>query len=215
MLRTICHLGSSNLRLAVEPKRQIELLLFEVLPLMAYDALCTLTGRPWQLQHTWTGVRSCAASMSFGMAARFCCTGAKPVRFNNSPRILTGCPSCQVSCRRCESQRVWPRTVLAVRPVGGDSSFRGWGLIQDALCWRRQVYTRSWPGLEYPPVLSASRRRKSSRPGQAFDVAPSHVVAVIAAQEERDNPCLLKVTIFGVSGGFGSAVSAAGGNHPI
>ena len=28
MLHAICHLGSSNLKLAVEPKRQIELLLF-------------------------------------------------------------------------------------------------------------------------------------------------------------------------------------------
>ena len=44
MLHAICHVGSSNLRLAVEPKRQIEFLFFFVFfvgwcyPLMAYDA---------------------------------------------------------------------------------------------------------------------------------------------------------------------------------
>ena len=120
MLHAICHLGSSNLRLAVEPKRQIELLLLLrryllwLTMLMAFvHALCTRIGPPWQLQHTWIGVRSCAASTSFAMAARSCCTGATLLRFNIFPRTLTGYLSCQVSSRWCGSQRVWPRTALA------------------------------------------------------------------------------------------------------
>ena len=129
MLHAICHLGSSNLRLAVEPKWQIELLLLLrryflwLTMLMAFvHALCTRIGPPWQLQHTWIGVRSCAASTSFAMAARSCCTGATLLRFSIFPRTLTGCPSCQAFFRRCESQRVWPRIALVVRREGAGSS---------------------------------------------------------------------------------------------
>ena len=198
MLHAICHFGSSNLRLAVEPKRQIELLLLLrryllwLTMLMAFvHALCTRIGPPWQLQHTWIGVRSCAASTSFAMAARSCCTGATLLRFSIFPRTLTGCPSCQAFFRQCESQRVWPRIALVVRREGAGSSSRGSGPSLDGMCWWRPVYLRRWHGLELVPA--AEEVRQASSDLTVDDVAPSHInrlVAVLADQQERGNPRL-------------------------
>ena len=129
MLRTICHLGSSNLRLAVEPKRQIELLLFEVLPLMAYDA----HGFRARAVHTDRPTLATAAYMDWSAELR----RLHELRHGREV-LLHWCQACEILhfpphfdrmpelpgiCRRCESQRVWPRTVLAVRPVGGGFQF--------------------------------------------------------------------------------------------
>ena len=70
------------------------------------------------------------------------------VEIQHFPRTLTGYPSCQVSSRRCGSQRVWPRTALAVRRGGVGSSSRGSGLLPDGMCWWRLVYPRRRHGLE-------------------------------------------------------------------
>ena len=203
MLHAICHLGSSNLGLAVEPKRQIELLLslrrylLWLTMLMAFvHALCTRIGPPWQLQHTWIGVRSCAASMSFAMAARSCCTGATLLRFSIFPRTLTGCPSCQAFFRRCESQRVLPR--IGARCEAGKGGFQ---LPWVGTFTRRDVLVEAGipPQVAWARVsacgecLSAEEVRQASSGLTVDDVAPSHVnrlVAVLADQQERGNPRL-------------------------
>ena len=212
MLHAICHLGSSNLRLAVEPKRQIELLLLLrryllwLTMLMAFvHALCTRIGPPWQLQHTWIGVRSCAASTSCAMAARSCCTGATLLRFSIFPRTLTGCPSCQAFFRRCESQRVWPRIALVVRREGVGSSSRGSGPLPDGMCWWRPVYFRRWHGLELVPAANACQLRRCVRPRPASRLT--------MWRRSGATRVWLQPMIFGKCGGYGNKASDAGGNQ--
>ena len=228
MLHAICHLGSSNLRLAVEPKRQIELLLLLSLRryllwltmLMAFvHALCTRIGPPWQLQHTWIGVRSCAASTSFAMAARSCCTGATLLRFSIFPRTLTGCPSCQAFFRRCESQRVLPRIALVVRREGVGSSSRGSGPLPDGMCWWRPVYLRRWHGLELVPAAKACQLRRCVRPRPASRLTMWRRATSIdwwrCWQTSRSGATRvwLQPMIFGKCGGYGNKASDAGGNQ--
>ena len=227
MLHAICHLGSSNLRLAVEPKRQIELLLslrrylLWLTMLTAFvHALCTRIGPLWQLQHTWIGVRSCAASTSFAMAARPCCTGATLLRFSIFPRTLTGCPSCQAFFRRCESQRVWPRIALVVRREGVGSSSRGSGPLPDGMCWWRPVYLRRWHGLELvPAAANAFQLRRCVRPRPASRLTMWRRATSIdwwrCWQTSRSGATRvwLQPTIFGKCGGHGNEASGAGGNQ--
>ena len=226
MLHAICHLGSSNLRLAVEPKRQIELLLLLrryllwLTMLMAFvHALCTRIGPPWQLQHTWIGVRSCAASTSFAMAARSCCTGATLLRFSIFPRTLTGCPSCQAFFRRCESQRVWPRIALVVRREGAGSSSRGSGPLPDGMCWWRPVYLRRWHGLELVPAAHAFQLRKCVRPRPTSRLTMWRRATSIdwwrCWQTSRSGATRvwLQPMIFGKCGGHGNEASGAGGSQ--
>ena len=195
MLHAICHLGSSNLRLAVEPKRQIELLLLLrryllwLTMLMPFvHALCTRIGPPWQLQHTWIGVRSCAASTSCAMAARSCCTGVTLLRFSIFPRTLTGCPSCQAFFRRCESQ------------------------------WR-PVYLRRWHGLELVPAANACQLRRCVRPRPASRLTMWRRATSIdwwrCWQTSRSGATRvwLQPMIFGKCGGYGNKASDAGGNQ--
>ena len=226
MLHAICHLGSSNLRLAVEPKRQIELLLslrcylLWLTMLTAFvHALCTRIGPLWQLQHTWIGVRSCAASMSFAMAARSCCTGATLLRFSIFPRTLTGCPSCQAFFRRCESQRVWPRIALVVRRERVGSSSRGSGPLPDGMCWWRPVYLRRWHGLELVPAANAFQLRRCVRPRPASRLTMWRRATSIdwwrCWQTSRSGATRvwLQPMIFGKCGGHGNEASGAGGNQ--
>ena len=226
MLHAICHLGSSNLRLAVEPKRQIELLLLLrryllwLTMLMAFvHALCTRIGPPWQLQHTWIAVRSCAASTSFAMAARSCCTGATLLRFSIFPRTLTGCPSCQAFFRRCESQRVWPRIALVVRREGAGSSSRGSGPLPDGMCWWRPVYLRRWHGLELVPAAHAFQLRKCVRPRPTSRLTMWRRATSIdwwrCWQTSRSGATRvwLQPMIFGKCGGHGNEASGAGGSQ--
>ena len=226
MLHAICHLGSSNLRLAVEPKRQIELLLLLrryllwLTMLTAFvHALCTRIGPPWQLQHTWIGVRSCAASTSFAMAARSCCTGATLLRFSIFPRTLTGCPRCQAFFRRCESQRVWPRIALVVRREGAGSSSRGSGPLPDGMCWWRPVYLRRWHGLELVPAANAFQLRRCVRPRPASRLTMWRRATSIdwwrCWQTSRSGATRvwLQPMIFGKCGGHGNEASGAGGNQ--
>ena len=226
MLHAICHLGSSNLRLAVEPKRQIELLLslrrylLWLTMLTAFvHALCTRIGPLWQLQHTWIGVRSCAASTSFAMAARSCCTGATLLRFSIFPRTLTGCPSCQAFFRRCESQRVWPRIALVVRREGVGSSSRGSGPLPDGMCWWRPVYLRRWHGLELVPAANAFQLRRCVRPRPASRLTMWRRATSIdwwrCWQTSRSGATRvwLQPMIFGKCGGHGNEASGAGGNQ--
>ena len=226
MLHAICHLGSSNLRLAVEPKRQIELLLLLrryllwLTMLMAFvHALCTRIGPPWQLQHTWIGVRSCAASTSCAMAARSCCTGATLLRFSIFPRTLTGCPSCQAFFRRCESQRVWPRIALVVRREGAGSSSRGSGPLPDGMCWWRPAYLRRWHGLELVPAANAFQLRKCVRPRPASRLTMWRRATSIdwwrCWQTSRSGATRvwLQPMIFGKCGGHGNEASGAGGSQ--
>ena len=197
MLHAICHFGSSNLRLAVEPKRQIELLLLLrryllwLTMLMAFvHALCTRIGPPWQLQHTWIGVRSCAASTSFAMAARSCCTGATLLRFGIFPRTLTGVlPPVRVAacvaanCARCEAGRggfqfPWIGTFIR-RDVLVEAG------IPPQVAWARVSACSA--------CFSAEEVRQASSGLTVDDVAPSHInrlVAVLAEQQERGNPRL-------------------------
>ena len=228
MLHAICHLGSSNLRLAVEPKRQIELLLllrrylFWLTMLMAFvHALCTRIGPPWQPQHTWTGVRSCAASMSFAMAARSCCTGAMLLRFNIFPRTLTGYPSCQVSSRRCGSQRVWPRTALAVRRGGVGSSSRGSGPLPDRMCWWRLVCPRRRHGLESVLAQPTCHLRRFVGPLPALQSTMwRRVMSTDWWRHWRTSKsgvtrAWLQPMVFGECGGPGSGASVAGESQPM
>ena len=228
MLHAICHFGSSNLRLAVEPKRQIELLLLLrryllwLTMLMAIvHALCTRIGPPWQLQHTWIGVRSCAASTSFAMAARSCCTGATLLRFSIFPRTLTGYPSCQVSSRRCGSQRVWPRTALAVRRGGVGSSSRGSGPLPDGMCWWRQVCPRRRHGLESVLAQPTCHLRRCVRPLPALQSTMwRRVMSTDWWPHWRTNKsgatrAWLQPMIFGEFGGPGNGASGAGESRPM
>ena len=226
MLHAICHLGSSNLRLAVEPKRQIELLLslrrylLWLTMLMPFvHALCTRIGPPWQLQHTGIGVRSCAASTSCAMAARSCCTGVMLLRFSIFPRTLTGCPSCQAFFRRCESQRVLPRIALVVRREGVGSSSRGSGPLPDGMCWWRPVYLRRWHGLELVPAANACQLRRCVRPRPASRLTMWRRATSIdwwrCWQTSRSGATRvwLQPMIFGKCGGYGNKASDAGGNQ--
>ena len=226
MLHAICHLGSSNLRLAVEPKRQIELLLslrcylLWLTMLTAFvHALCARIGPLWQLQHTWIGVRSCAASTSFAMAARSCCTGATLLRFSIFSRALTGCPSCQAFFRRCESQRVWPRIALVVRREGVGSSSRGSGPLPDGMCWWRPVYLRRWHGLELVPAANAFQLSRCVRPRPASRLTMWRRATSIdwwwCWQTSRSGATRvwLQPMIFGKCGGHGNEASGAGGNQ--
>ena len=214
MLHAICHFGSSNLRLAVEPKRQIELLLLlrryllRLTMLMAIvHALCARIGPPWQLQHTWIGARSCAASMSFAMAARSCCTAAMLLRFNTFPRTLTGYPSCQVSSRRCGSQRVWPRTALAVRRGGVGFSSRGSGPLPDGMCWWRLVCPRRRHGLESVLAQPTCHRRRCVGPLPALrSTMWRRVMSTGWWPHWRKSG----VMVFGECGGPGNRASGAG-----
>ena len=203
MLHAICHLGSSNLRLVVEPKRQIELLLslrcyfLWLTMLMAFvHALYKRIGPPWQLQHTWIGVRSCVASTSFAMAARSCCTGATLMRFSIFPRTLTGCPSCQAfsppvrvaacvaaNCARCEAGR-----------GGFQFPWIGTFFRRDALVEAGIPTQVAWARVSAcGECLSAEEVRQASSGLTVDDVAPSDInrlVAVLVDQQERGNPRL-------------------------
>ena len=113
-------------------------------------ALCTLRGPSWLQQPIWTGVRSCAASMTFVKAGTSCIIGARPVRFSISRRILTGFLSCQEFCHRSESQLALLRTVDAAKKARTGSNFHGLVLTLGKPRLSRRVLTRGRAQVKFP-----------------------------------------------------------------
>ena len=141
------------------------------------------------------------------------------VEIQHFPPHFDRIPEFQASFCRCESQRVWPRTALAVRRGGAGSSSRGSGLLPDGMCWWRPVYLRRWHALELVPAAHTFQLRKCFRPRPASRSTMWRRATSIdwwrCWQTSRSGATRvwLQPMIFGKCGGYGNEASGAGGSQ--